>query len=79
MPLTEDEFKKAIQQTEEAFRDITSLLTVVNEFLRLLTETELEPTWWYVPEATENDFRALAETLSFFAKRGAREARIIIR
>jgi hypothetical protein len=78
MDLTEDQFKKTVQQATEAFTDIESLLRVTNEFIRLLTETELKSTWWYVPEATENDFHALAQTLSFVAKRGAKEARIKI-
>jgi hypothetical protein len=39
------------------------MLNVVTTLVDLLTETDLEATWWYDPQGTLDDFRALKEAV----------------
>ena len=75
-PMTEERFKKTLQDIEGKWVDVKALLACVDELLRLLTEAKLEETWWYVPGETELDLQALSQTLSLATNRRARRVRI---
>lgn len=75
-PLTEDSFRETIQAVKQKWVDVQQLLENVSYLTRLLAEANMEAAWWYEPHTTEADFRALLETSSLAAKRGARQVRI---
>jgi hypothetical protein len=77
-PPAEDEFRNTVQQVREKWVDVRLLLADVDELVKVLVKTGLEATWWYEPGLTEVDFRALTQTLSLAAERGAERIRINI-
>jgi hypothetical protein len=76
MALSEEEFKQTLQQIAARWGDIEQLHTATDVLLQSLTEAQLEATWWYDPDWTLRDLRALAQTFTLAAERHATQARI---
>jgi hypothetical protein len=74
--LTEEEFKRTLQHIAERWGDLELLRTTTNLLLHILTIAQLEETWWYHPDWTLRDLRALAHALSLAAERQAARVRI---
>ena len=63
MPLSEAEFKQRLRHIDSTWVPADKMLNVVTTLVDLLTETDLEATWWYDPQGTLDDFRALKEAV----------------
>jgi hypothetical protein len=69
MPLSEEEFKQTLRQLANTWVPAEEMLDMATILVDLLTKTDLEATWWYDPEDTLADFRALREAVAI-ANRG---------
>ena|SRR5258706_2157821 len=76
MPLTEQDFKRMLNQVAERWGDIEQLRTTTDVLLGALRAAQLEETWWYHPVWTLRDLDALTHTFRLAAERYARRARI---
>ncbi len=73
---TEEQLRRTIQELTDKWVDAKQLLASVEELTRLLTEANLEATWWYDPEWTIADLHALSQTLRLAIERKAEKVRI---
>ncbi|NJL33740.1 MAG: hypothetical protein HC893_07625 [Chloroflexaceae bacterium] len=75
LSISEIEFKTAIGQVEKKWTSIAVVRPRVNELLDILPQ-RTEATWWYHPQYTTEDLRALEQNLLLAEKRFAEEFRI---
>jgi hypothetical protein len=69
IPLSEEEFKQTLHQLAKTWVPVKEMLHMVTVLVDLLVKADLEATWWYDPEDTLADFRALKEAVEI-ANRG---------
>lgn len=63
MPLSEAEFKQMLRHVDSTWVPADKVLDMVTTLIDLLMGTDLEATWWYDPQETLDDFRALKQAV----------------
>lgn len=63
LPLSEEEFKQTIQKLRKLWIPANDMLNVADGIIKIFMKADLEATWWYDPQETLDDFRALKKTV----------------
>ena len=77
LQLSEEEFQQTLRFVDSRWVPAEEMLKMLDAFLNLLNQADLEENWWYHPNHTLEDFVILRETLEIAARAG-RETKVRI-
>lgn len=77
VPISEEEFKRTIQEVRSMWTDVYIVRDILTELLAALEKAHLDPVGsFYEPPQTEDEIRGLLETVELLIGRNVEEIRI---